>query len=150
MPDVSPGSGSQAGFVSTSGELPVASATKTVLVVDDDPAVVETFSRMLKLEGFRVAAAADPSIGLELAEHVVPDAIVLDLRMPVLGGLQFLRRIRANRSLVDVPVAIVTGDPFITDTTEAEIRALGAILKFKPMYLEDLVALVRCLTGTGV
>ncbi|HXH04971.1 MAG TPA: response regulator [Vicinamibacterales bacterium] len=136
--------------MSTSGELPVASATKTILVVDDDPAVVETFSRMLKLEGFRVAAAADPSTGLELAEHVVPDAIVLDLRMPVLGGLQFLRRVRANRALVDVPVAIVTGDPFITDTTEAEIRSLGAILKFKPMYLEELVALVRCLTGTGV
>src|SRR5512142_2414588 len=125
--------------------VPTASATRTILIVDDDRAVADTFARMLKLEGFNVATAVNAEAGLELAESVNPDAIILDLRMPIVNGVQFLRHIRSKSHLAEVPVAIVTGDYFLGESTAAELRALGASVRFKPLWLEDLVALARTL-----
>jgi DNA-binding response OmpR family regulator len=122
--------------------------TRTILIVDDDRAVVDTFARMLKLEGFAVATANNSEVGLELAETVRPDAIILDLRMPLVNGLQFLRHIRSKTYLAEVPVAIVTGDYFLGESTAAELKALGASVRFKPLWLEDLVALARTLLAT--
>lgn len=127
---------------------PVSAATRTILIVDDDRAVVDTFARMLKLEGFNVATAISPETGLELAESVHPDAIILDLRMPLVNGVQFLRHIRSKPDLVEVPVAIVTGDYFLGESTAAELKTLGASVRFKPLWLEDLVALARTLLAT--
>lgn len=126
----------------------VSAGTRTILIVDDDRAVVDTFARMLKLEGFNVATAISPETGLELAQSVRPDAIILDLRMPLVNGVQFLRHIRSKDYLVDVPVAIVTGDYFLGDSTAAELKSLGASVRFKPLWLEDLVALARTLLAT--
>jgi DNA-binding response OmpR family regulator len=123
------------------------SATRTILIVDDDHSVADTFSRMLKLEGFAVVAALSAEAGLELADNVQPDAIILDMRMPITNGLQFLRLIRARPHLVDVPVAIVTGDYFLPESIQQELKSLGASLRFKPMWLEDLIALARTLVA---
>jgi two-component system response regulator PrrA len=128
-------------------EAPAGAGTRTILIVDDDRAVVDTFARMLKLEGFSVATAINPEAGLQIAENVRPDAIILDLRMPLVNGLQFLRQIRSKADLAEVPVAIVTGDYFLGESTAAELKALGASVRFKPMWLEDLVALARTLLG---
>lgn len=128
--------------------MPASTTTRTILIVDDDRAVADTFARMLKLEGFSVATAVNAETGLELAETVRPDAIILDLRMPILNGLQFLRHIRSKAHLMEVPVAIVTGDYFLGESTAAELKALGASVRFKPLWLEDLVALARTLLAT--
>lgn len=122
---------------------------RTILIVDDDSAVAETFSRMLKLEGYQVAAALDPEEGLLLAERLKPSAIILDMRMPIVNGLQFLRKLRSSPNLASVPVAIVTGDYFMGEPVMNELRALGAAVRFKPLWLEDLVALARGLVTTG-
>jgi two-component system response regulator PrrA len=121
--------------------------TRTILLVDDDRSVVDTFSRMLKLEGFTVATALDPGAGLELADNMRPDAIILDMRMPLISGLQFLRQVRLRPHLVEVPVAIVTGDYFLPEALQQELKTLGALLKFKPMWMEDLVALAHSLVA---
>jgi len=123
------------------------SATKTILIVDDDRSVADTFARMLKLEGFDVATAINADAGLELAENVRPHAIILDMRMPITNGLQFLRMIRAKQHLVEVPVAIVTGDYFLSDPIQHELASLGAALRFKPLWLEDLIALAKTLVA---
>jgi DNA-binding response OmpR family regulator len=125
-----------------------ASATRSILVVDDDRAVADTFSRMLALEGFRVATALNAEAGLELADTARPDAIILDLRMPIVNGLQFLRALRTRPHLVDVPVAIVTGDYFLGESMAADLKSLGAAVRFKPLWLEDLVALARALVSS--
>jgi DNA-binding response OmpR family regulator len=121
------------------------STTRTILIVDDDPSVAETFARMLKLEGFTVATALSAELGLELAGNVRPDAIILDMRMPITNGIQFLRMVRSMPDIVGIPVAIVTGDYFLPESIQLEIKTLGAQLKFKPMYMEDLLALARVL-----
>ena len=72
-----------------------------------------------------------------------------DLRMPLTSGLQFLRAIRAIPGLTNTPVAIVTGDYYLDETQAAEIQALGAELRYKPLWLEELVTLARELVGTS-
>jgi two-component system response regulator PrrA len=129
-------------------ETPLAeSATKTILIVDDDRSVADTFARMLKLEGFEVATAINAETGLVMADHVRPNAIILDMRMPITNGLQFLRMVRAKPHLVDVPVAIVTGDYFLSDPIQQELQALGASIRFKPLWLEDLILLAKTLVA---
>jgi two-component system response regulator PrrA len=134
--------------IASADPAPASAATRTILIVDDDRAVADTFARMLKLEGFNVATAVNAETGLELADSVRPNAIILDLRMPIINGLQFLRHIRSKTHLQEVPVAIVTGDYFLGETTAAELKSLGASVRFKPLWLEDLVALARTLLAT--
>jgi DNA-binding response OmpR family regulator len=119
--------------------------TRSVLIVDDDEAVTQTFARMLRLEGYHVDTALNAETGLRQAENGHPDAIILDLRMPLVDGLGFLRRLRSYEDHRSTPVAIVTGDYFLDDSVANELRDLGAELRFKPMWLEDLVGLARTL-----
>ena len=133
--------------ISWTESQPAKSATRSILIVDDDRSVADTFARILKLEGFNVATAMSAEAGLELADNVVPDAIILDMRMPITNGLQFLRLIRSKPHLVEVPVAIVTGDYFLADAIQNELRSLGASIRFKPMYLEDLLTLARTMVS---
>jgi two-component system response regulator PrrA len=114
-----------------------------ILIVDDDEGVTHTFARMLRLEGYQVRTAINAETGLREAEQNHPDAIILDLRMPLLDGLGFLRQLRAHDDQRFVPVAIVTGDYFLDDSVSTELRELGAELRFKPLWLEDLVGLAR-------
>jgi DNA-binding response OmpR family regulator len=118
-----------------------------ILIVDDDEGVTQTFARMLRLEGYQVRTAVSAENGLREAEESHPDAIILDLRMPLVDGLGFLRRLRAKAGQRTIPVAIVTGDYFIEDEISNELRELGAELRFKPLWLEDLVGLARNLLG---
>ena len=118
-------------------------ASATILIVDDDEGVTQTFARMLKLEGYNVRTAISAEKGLDEAEQNRPDAIILDLRMPLVDGLTFLRRLRAHDQQRDTPVAIVTGDYFLDDHVASELRELGAEVKFKPLWLDQLVGLAR-------
>ena len=115
----------------------------SILIVDDDEGVTQTFARMLRLEGYEVLTAMNAESGLREADSRRPDAIILDLRMPLIDGLAFLRRLRARAAHRDTPVAIVTGDYFLDETTSTELKMLGAELKFKPLWLEDLLDLAR-------
>lgn len=123
--------------------LAVEPTTARILIVDDDEGVTQTFARMLRLEGYQVRTAVTAETGLREAERSHPDAIILDLRMPLLDGLGFLRRLRAIDEQRSTPVAIVTGDYFLDDSVSEELRDLGAELRFKPLWLEDLVGLAR-------
>ena len=123
--------------------------TAKILIVDDDEVVTQTFARMLRLEGYQVRTAITAENGLDVALESQPDAIILDLRMPLCDGLGFLRRLRATDAQRLTPVAIVTGDYFLEDEISSELRALGAELRFKPMWLEDLVGLARNLLGAA-
>jgi two-component system response regulator PrrA len=118
-------------------------ATATILIVDDDEGVTQTFARILRLEGYQVHTAFNAESGLQQADESDPDAIILDLRMPLIDGVGFLKRLRANDRHHGVPVAIVTGDYFLDDEVARELRELRAELRFKPLWLEDLVTLAR-------
>jgi CheY-like chemotaxis protein len=116
------------------------------LIVDDEQAVAGTLGRMLTLAGHEVTCAFSAEAGLEKALETPPDALLVDLRMPVVSGLEFLRRMRNNPQLRELPVALVTGDYFLEDAVLSEIQALGATVRYKPLWLEDVIALANTLT----
>jgi len=125
-------------------------APAKILIVDDDEGVTQTFARMLRLEGYQVRTAVTAESGLREAQSSQPDAIILDLRMPLVDGLGFLRQLRSRAEQKTTPVAIVTGDYFLDDAISTELRELGAELRFKPLWLEDLVGLARNLLQSKV
>ena len=114
-----------------------------LLIVDDEPNLAYSLQKSLATDELEVVTAATARRGLEWVQQETPDAIILDLRMPLVDGLGFLRRLRTNEAQRETPVAIVTGDYFLDDAISAELRELGAELKFKPLWLEDLVGLAR-------
>jgi CheY-like chemotaxis protein len=121
-----------------------------VLIVDDDLVVGETFARMLKVNGSQVSVVQSDDAALEAAGRQVPDAILSDLRMPMVDGLGLLTRVRRDPRLREVPIAIVTGDHFLTEEFLGELRAYGASVRFKPLFMSDLLELVDGLTsGSG-
>jgi DNA-binding response OmpR family regulator len=116
---------------------------RRILIVDDDQSVVQTTARILRLEGYEVQTAVNAQMGLLAAELSHPDAIIVDLRMPLVDGLEFLRRLRSQNEQRATPVAIVTGDYFLDDAVTGELAGLGAQVKYKPLFTEELISLAR-------
>lgn len=82
--------------------------TRTVLVVEDDPDIRHLLVHSFTREGFEVVPSADGAEALAyLEDHDPPDLIVLDLLMPDVGGLEFLRR--RDGAHADIPVIVLTG-----------------------------------------
>ncbi len=120
-------------------------ARSRVLIVDDDHSTTETFARMLRLEGHDVRTARDAQAGLAAARTYVPDAIIVDFRMPSMDGLGFISRFRAEERDHVTPIALVTGDYFLDDRITSELDKLGIVLRFKPLWLDDLCTLAGVL-----
>src|ERR1700736_3423056 len=79
---------------------------RTVLLVDDEPGVVDVLERYLQEDGFRVLRATDGPGAIEQFERNRPDLVLLDINLPGLPGTEVLRRMRSVR---DVPIIMVTG-----------------------------------------
>jgi len=121
----------------------------SVLVIDDDEPTASIFSQMLRLEGFQARMATSADAGLVEVEQHPPDAILLDLRMPLVDGLEFLRRLRARATRQATPVVIVTGDHFIDDRTLAALDGLGAKVRFKPLWIDGLLKITSELLASA-
>jgi DNA-binding response OmpR family regulator len=120
-------------------------ARSKVLIVDDDPVTTDTFARMLRLEGHDVRTALDAQTALVAAHAYAPDAIIVDFRMPLVDGLEFINRLRAQEPDSVIPIAIVTGDYFLDEQVATELKKLGILLRFKPLWLDDLCTLAGVL-----
>lgn len=117
-------------------------ANSRILVVDDDPALLQTISIVLKEQGYDVTTAEDGARMLEALEQYEPDLILLDVLMPQLDGFQLLERIKADDRYADLPVLIVSSLP----AEEATVRTLGlgaADFIRKPFRVRDLLARIQ-------
>jgi two-component system OmpR family response regulator len=119
--------------------------TGRLLIVDDDEGVRRAFAGVLETRGHEVQTAATADEGLRDLGSFRPDAILLDLRMPLVNGFGFLYRLRSHPRCGDLPVAIITGDCTLTEDSLIELRALGAELRHKPIGAHDLIALADLL-----
>ena len=109
---------------------------KKVLVVDDEPALLDVVSQVLADEGYAVATARDGEHALRLAERERPDLVLMDVMMPRLDGRDTLRRLREHPDLRNVPVILTSaGIP------SAQIES-GVTFLRKPFDLDRLLALV--------
>jgi CheY-like chemotaxis protein len=113
-----------------------------VLVVDDEASIVSAFTETLELDGYSTVPANSAEDGLRLLDGgLMPDAVLLDLRMPGMGGLGFLLSLRAHPDRRQIPVAVVTADTHLDDTQQQAVQALGADLCFKPLNMQDVLDL---------
>ena len=118
-------------------------AYQTILVVDDEPHIVEVLRDYLKQAGFRVLTARDGQTALSVARHEQPDLVVLDLMLPGgLNGLDVCRSIRQDAGLADTPIIMLTA------RTEETDRLIGLELGAddyvtKPFSPREVVARVR-------
>src|SRR5690242_2294260 len=113
-----------------------------ILVVDDDAAVRDSLARTLRFEGYQVDIAPDGRQALEALRAGEPDAVVLDVSMPVLDGLQACRRLRADGVLV--PVLMLTARDSVGDRV-AGLDAGADDYLVKPFALQELLARLRAL-----
>jgi CheY-like chemotaxis protein len=114
------------------------------MVIDDEAAIRSVFSGALGFGGYATAEARTAEEAIDLiASGVRPAAVFLDLRMPGMGGLGFLLHLRAQPEVGSVPVAVITGDSSLDPTTRTAVEALGAMVCFKPLQLDDVLRVAR-------
>jgi two-component system sensor histidine kinase/response regulator len=111
----------------------------TILVIDDDPAVRDLTSRFLAKLGFRVITGESGAEGLRLAKKVHPLLITLDVMMPELDGWSVLRELKADPSLAEIPVIMVT----VVDNEPMGIDLGASNYLIKPVDRERLALLVE-------
>jgi len=117
-----------------------------VLVVDDDPEVVDAVSEALQDDGYRVETATDGPSALKSVLEAPPDLIVLDVRMPNLNGWEFCEIVRRQSHTRDVPVLFLTACSEVRDQITA-MQVGGSDHLPKPFRLAALRDKVRSLTG---
>ena len=113
-----------------------------ILVVEDDPSIRLGLEDTLRAKGYRVTVATRGEAGLEEAERVRPDLIILDIMLPDSDGLDICKGIRANAELAHVPVIFLTARASETDRIVGlELGANDYIVK--PFFIRELVARVK-------
>jgi CheY-like chemotaxis protein len=116
---------------------------KRVLVIDDEASIQEVIQCCLEdLGGWQVWLAKSGLAGIEIAQQILPDGILLDVMMPELDGLATLAKIRNMPVIAQIPVVLLTARTQYSDRSQfADLQVLGIIVKpFDPMTLVDQVA----------
>jgi two-component system, OmpR family, response regulator MprA len=113
-----------------------------ILVVDDDRAVRESLRRSLSFNGYSVALAQDGVEALDLITNDRPDAVVLDVMMPRLDGLEVCRQLRSTGD--DLPILVLTARDSVSERVAGLDAGADDYLP-KPFALEELLARMRAL-----
>ncbi len=112
----------------------------SILIVDDDALFLAAVSRLLKKAGYNPVAVRNAKDAVQLLETQNFSLIVSDIKMPIMDGIDFLRRVR--RYDLDIPVLLVTGDPSIkTASTAVELGAFRYLIK--PVQARELTDCIR-------
>jgi CheY-like chemotaxis protein len=114
--------------------------SNVVLVVDDDPDILEALSEILEAEGFEIRRARNGKEALDRLEPDPPQLILLDLMMPVMDGWEFAQRMRQRPSVAGIPLIVLSADRNV-GSKATDIGAVGHLAK--PFELNDLLEMVR-------
>ena len=118
----------------------------TVLVVDDDPVIQKLLKVNFEMEGYVVILASDGVEGLERARAEQPDAVVLDVMMPRMSGLDVARALKADEDTASIPVLLLSAKAQEADLQAGDASGADGYLTkpFDPLHLlqriEDLIA----------
>jgi two-component system NtrC family sensor kinase len=121
---------------------------RRVLVVDDEPEIVDLVRAMLEGAGYEVASAESGAVALEMLGEVGFDAIVSDLRMPDMDGAALWREVKTLRPALSQRMLFVTGDT-LSPGARRFLADAGCPSLDKPFAKADLLARVKALLGDG-
>jgi two-component system sensor histidine kinase ChiS len=111
---------------------------KTIIIVEDEPDTAEMFAEMLRLNGYRVLSSYGGAAAIGLISKEKVDAVVLDLMMPDLSGLEVLSYMRRDPRLSRVPVMIVSAKGLPADVRQG-LQAGASIYLTKPVAYQDFI-----------
>jgi two-component system chemotaxis response regulator CheY len=119
---------------------------KTILTIDDSASIRQMVSMTLMTAGYDVIEAADGAEGYEKATATPVDAVLTDLNMPVLNGIEFVRKFRTHPSSKGVPIILLTTES--DDDLKRQAKEAGATgWIVKPFKQDQLLAVIKKVTG---
>lgn len=121
---------------------------KTVLVIEDEPNIIEAISFILSREGWNVQTHSDGASALEELARVSPDLVILDVMLPNRSGFDILQDLRAAPDTATLPVLMLTAKGQKQDRELAESYAATAFMA-KPFANQDMLAEVRRMIDGG-
>ena len=112
-----------------------------ILLIEDNRDSRDILSKLLRMSGYTVVSASDGEKGFEAAATQLPDLIITDINMPKMDGIQFVKRIRADRMLAETPVLVVTafGPSAAREAVEAGANASAQ----KPFDFDKFLVVVQ-------
>ena len=114
-----------------------------ILIVDDDPTIVQMLSDILTDEGYEVATATQSLRAFDRAKEAHPDLILMDIMMPYLDGLDQIKLFSLDDDLKDVPIIVITAKAHALDGIE-DLRALRIVdYLYKPFEISVLLEKIR-------
>lgn len=121
-------------------------ASRRVLIVEDEPHIVELLSFILDVEGFEVAAATDGEAAMQTLQRDRPDVVVLDLMLPRKNGFEVLKQIKADPQLKSIPIIVLTAKGQAQDRRLAEEMGVDSFMT-KPFANRDVIDEIRRLAN---
>tara|TARA_Y100000031_G_C8019792_1_gene291989 strand:- start:30 stop:389 length:360 start_codon:yes stop_codon:yes gene_type:complete len=117
---------------------------KKILVIDDEPDVLEVIKTRLETNGYEIITASDGDIGIDKLKIAKPDLIVLDVMMPKMDGLAFVKKVKADKAIPNIPIIILTAKEKMRD-----VFAIEGIKDYivKPYIAMDLLKTVNKYLG---
>ena len=112
-----------------------------ILVVDDEPDERFLLDRILRKQGHEVTVAENGAAGLKAVQEWAPDLVVTDIMMPVMDGVEFIRRLRSDPATAGIPILAASGDTHLAGAADAVLA--------KPYDNDRLVMLVNGLLEKG-
>lgn len=114
-----------------------------VLVVDDEPIVLESCRRVIGAEGWEMISSSSAAEALSVLERIAPDLLLIDVKMPVHDGMYLMRCVREQHP--GIPIVVMSG--YATGETVKEAEALGAAFFLpKPFTPDELAGTLRSVT----
>ncbi len=121
-------------------------AEKTIIVVEDELEAAEMFAEMMRVSGYKVLKATSSTYGMKIIAKEKPAAVILDLMMPDVSGLEVLRFMRDDPNLAQIPVVVVSAKCLPVDI-KSGLNAGAAIYLTKPVGFLDLKDAVESVLG---
>lgn len=110
-----------------------------ILVVDDNPSILQLLTAMLELRGYRARPASDGKQALAAARKTPPDLVLLDLNLPDMNGYEFCSEFKADPLLAEIPIIFMSGNTDISDKVKAFATG-GVDYVTKPFHLKEIEA----------
>ena len=111
----------------------------TILIVDDSPVSLSVAGVLLEGNGYRIAVAQNGAEGVQRAQQVLPDLILLDVMMPDIDGFEVCRRLKAGEATSDIPVIFMTAQDSVEDKVKG-FKSGGADYITKPLQGDEVLA----------
>lgn len=121
---------------------------KKIIIVEDEPDTAEMFAEMMRLSGYEVLKSYGGALAMELIRTQNPDAVVLDIMMPDVSGLDVLSNLRRDAQLARIPIIVVSAKSLPSDIKDG-LEAGAQVYLTKPVSFMDLREAVETAIGNS-